>query len=265
MPNRYQWDRSHPGLSGLQHSIEPARNAVVTHPMYGDINSIGRVRTFMNSHVFAVWDFMSLLKTLQRQLTSVEVPWVPSGPTASRRLINEIVLVEESDELGEGYISHFELYLDGMSKAGADRAPIDSFLALLRGGTSVREALKLAEVPQPAAEFVTTTWGIIEDSPVHCQAAAFAFGREDLIPEMFKQVIQINDVDGRLEIFKDYLARHIEVDGEQHTPMAMQMLIDLCGDDKSKWAQCATTVRTALTARRQLWTALDDAFRADGE
>ena len=263
--SRYDWGQRHPGIDRLEQQISEARRGVVEHPMYAALDNSLAIRTFQEHHVFAVWDFMSLLKNLQRQLTSVEVPWVPTGPTASRRLINEIVLVEESDELGEGYISHFELYLDGMSKAGADRAPIDSFLALLRGGTPVREALKLAEVPQPAAEFVATTWGIIEDSPVHCQAAAFAFGREDLIPEMFKQVIQINDVDGRLEIFKDYLARHIEVDGEQHTPMAMQMLIDLCGDDKAKWAQCATTVRTALTARRQLWTALDEAFHVDGE
>jgi hypothetical protein len=214
----------------------------------------------MESHVFAVWDFMSLLKILQQKLTCVGVPWVPSGPTASRRLINEIVLVEESDELGEGYISHFELYLDGMTRAGADRNPMDSFLRLLGLATPVPQALTMAGVPQAAARFVSTTWRIIDGAPVHCQAAAFAFGREDLIPEMFKQVIQIADPDGTLTVFKDYLARHIEVDGEQHTPMAMQMLIDLCGEDEAKWAECAATVRTALTARAQLWTALTEGF-----
>ena len=254
--SRYHWDRTHPGLAGLQQSIEPARRTVLTHPVYRELDSLQRVRTFLGIHVFAVWDFMSLLKSLQRDLTCVSVPWLPTGPTESRRLINEIVLVEESDELGEGHISHFELYLDGMERAGADTGPVTAFLALLREGVGVTEALKRAEVPQGAADFVAATWSIIETAPVHCKAAAFAFGREDLIPEMFQQVIRIEDPDGRLGVFKDYLARHIEVDGEQHTPMAMQMLIDQCGDDQSAWDECAATVRLALEARAALWDSI---------
>ncbi|MFF2041416.1 DUF3050 domain-containing protein [Kitasatospora sp. NPDC058170] len=260
--NRYHWDRSHPGLSSLQQAIEPLRREVVDHTVYGGLNSIERVRTFLDRHVFAVWDFMSLLKSLQRELTSVDVPWVPNGPTASRRLINEIVLVEESDELGEGFTSHFELYVEGMRQAGADPKPVEDFLELLRSGTPVPQALKAAGVPEAAVDFTATTWEIIENAPVHCRAAAFAFGREDLIPDMFAQVIKIDDPEGVLTVFKDYLARHIEVDGEQHTPMAMQMLIDLNGDDQAKWEACAETVRTALRARVRLWTAIEEAFPA---
>lgn len=256
MTNRYHWDRTHAGLVGLQQAIDPIRRQVVAHPIYRELNSLERVRVFQNSHVFAVWDFMSLLKTLQRELTCVEVPWVPDGPTASRRLINEIVLVEESDELGDGFTSHFELYLEGMRQAGADTGPVTAFLDLLRSGTAVPDAVKLVGIPQGAADFIATTWSIIESEPVHCKAAAFAFGREDLIPEMFQQVIRISDEAGRLVVFKDYLARHIEVDGEQHTPMAMQMLIDLCGDDTTAWEQCASAVRTALQARVALWDSI---------
>jgi hypothetical protein len=261
--NRYNWNRTHPGLAGLQAAIEPVRRRVVTHPVYHEVNDLRRVQTFQEHHVFAVWDFMSLLKSLQRDLTRVELPWYPSGPTASRRLINEIVLVEESDELGAGYISHFELYLDGMTRTGADTAVVESFLALLRAGHPVPDSVKTTSVPRAAADFVATTWEIIETAPVHCQAAAFAFGREDLIPEMFQQVIGIADPDGRLETFKDYLARHIEVDGEQHTPMAMQMLIDLCGDDQAMWDACAGTVCTALEARVALWDGIVAAFGAN--
>ena len=254
--SRYQWNRTHPGLVRLQQAVEPVRRRVVAHGVYRELDSLERVRAFQESHVFAVWDFMSLLKQLQLRLTCAAVPWVPSGPTASRRLINEIVLVEESDELGEGYISHFELYLDGMARSGADTSRMLAFLERLRAGTDVSQALKLAEAPDAAAAFVETTWRIVETEPVHCQAAAFAFGREDLIPEMFQQVVGIDDPDGTLEVFKDYLARHIEVDGEQHTPMAMQMLIDLCGDDDAMWDACAATVNQALEAREALWTAI---------
>jgi hypothetical protein len=97
---------------------------------------------------------------------------------------------------------------------------------------------------------------------VHCQAAAFAFGREDLIPEMFDQVIKIDDQNGRLTTFRDYLARHIEVDGEEHTPMAMAMLADLCGDDQAKWDACGETVVSALEARVALWDGIVAALDA---
>jgi hypothetical protein len=145
--SRYHWDRSHPGLSELKCAIQPERERVLGHRVYRTLNSLDDVVRFMQYHVFAVWDFMSLLKSLQRSLTCVELPWVPEGPTSSRRLINEIVLVEESDELGDGYISHFELYLQGMDRAGADTGPIVSFINQLRRGRSVTDALKAAHVP----------------------------------------------------------------------------------------------------------------------
>jgi hypothetical protein len=258
--SRYDWGQRHPGIDRLEELIAGARTEVVTHPVYARLDGLPAIRTFLEHHVFAVWDFMSLLKSLQRNLTCVEVPWVPTGPTGSRRLINDIVLVEESDELRGGFISHFELYLQGMTEAGADRGVIDGFIELLRAGTPVPAAMQRAGVPAPAAEFVALTWHLIDTAPVHCQAAAFAFGREDLIPEMFQQVIAIPDADGRLGIFKDYLARHIEVDGEQHTPMAMQMLIDLCADDQGAWDECAATVQTALRARAALWDNLLASF-----
>jgi hypothetical protein len=252
--SRYDWGDTHPEIERLKARITPARDRVVAHPLYAALSTHEAITTFMEHHVFAVWDFMSLLKSLQRQLTCVELPWVPTGPTGSRRLINDIVLVEESDELQGGFISHFELYLGGMAQAGADTSRIDAFIGLLRQGTGVPEALAATGVPAPSAEFVNTTWQFIQQAPVHGQAAAFAFGREDLIPDMFEQVVKVNaDQGGQLDTFVDYLARHIEVDGEEHTPMAMQMLADLCGDDTAKWQECAATVNHALQARQRLW------------
>src|ERR1039457_5286811 len=279
--SRYDWGQRHPGIDRLESQITEARNRVVTHPIYAALDSHDAICTFTEHHVFAVWDFMSLLKSLQRNLTCVELPWVPTGPTGSRRLINDIVLVEESDELGAGFISHFELYLAGMTQAGADTSVISDFIDRLRRKQPVFEALDDANVPPPAAEFVRLTWGldgggaggppraggrlsppaefgrltwgVIGSAPVHAQAAAFAFGREDLIPDMFQQVVGVNERLGSLDTFVDYLARHIEVDGEEHTPMAMQMLADLCGEDDAKWADCADTINLALAARARLW------------
>ncbi|MFG2041128.1 DUF3050 domain-containing protein [Dactylosporangium sp. NPDC048998] len=252
--SRYDWGDTHPGIEKLKAEIRPARDRVVGHPLYAALRTHAAIVTFMEHHVFAVWDFMSLLKSLQRSLTCVDVPWVPSGPTGSRRLINDIVLVEESDELRGGFISHFELYLEGMTESGAERSAIDAFIAALRDGVAVPDALVAAGAPGPSAAFTNTTWQFIREAPVHCQAAAFAFGREDLIPDMFEQVVRVNERGaGRLDTFVDYLARHIEVDGEEHTPMAMQMLADLCGDDPVKWTEAADTVNHALAARARLW------------
>jgi hypothetical protein len=230
--SRYDWKKTHPGIDWLQAAVTPARLRVVQHPLYARLDTPEAIVTFMEHHVFAVWDFMSLLKSLQRNLTCVAVPWVPVGPGGSRRLINDIVLVEESDELRGGFTSHFELYVAGMAQAGADTRVIQSFIDAIRLSESVPSALVTAGVPAPSTQFVIATWQFIESAPVHCQAAAFAFGREDLIPDMFTQVVAVNQAEGGLDTFIDYLERHIEVDGEEH---------------------CVETVNAALAARCQLW------------
>ena len=258
--SRYEWKQDHPGINRLKAAVAETRSTVITHEMYARLDSHEAIVTFMEHHVFAVWDFMSLLKSMQRGLTCVQVPWVPTGPAASRRLINDIVLVEESDELGGGFISHFELYLQGMSQAGANTAVIEPFVDVIRAGTPVLEALEAVPVPGPAAEFVRNTWTFIQTLPLHGQAAAFAFGREDLIPEMFEQVVGINEDLGKFDIFVDYLRRHIQVDDEEHTPMAMQMLADLCGDDDEKWQECVGAVNSALAARVRLWDGITTAI-----
>ena len=260
--SRYDWGKENPAITELRNTVEAARLGAVKHPILKSLKTLRDVNVFNEHHVFAVWDFMSLLKSLQRNLTCVDVPWVPRGSSESRRLINDIVLVEESDELGDGFISHFELYVNGMEQAGADVGTINGFLDRIRAGEDVPDALAGAGVPSAAADFVNATWDFIEQAPLHCQAAAFAFGREDLIPEMFDQVVKIDDQGGRLSLFREYLARHIEVDGEEHTPMAMAMVSDLCGDDQAKWDECAETVIRALRARVALWDGILAALNA---
>ncbi len=258
--SRYDWDGNNSGIEQLKESVEPARQVVVDHLLYAHLNTLEAVQTFMGYHVFAVWDFMSLLKDLQRHLTCVDVPWVPSDMPGSRRLINDIVLVEESDEFDDGFRSHFELYLEAMTQAGADTSGIEKFIDELRAGRPVPAALREAQVPNAAAEFVRSTWRCIETDPVHCRAAAFAFGREDLIPSMFDQVAALDVEHGSLSKFVEYLRRHIQVDAEEHTPMAMQMLSDLCGDDPEKWADCEDVINASLTGRARLWDGIMSAI-----
>jgi len=239
----------------LEARVQPLYSELAQHPLYATLDSMEDLHIFLESHVFAVWDFMCLLKTLQRGLTSVEVPWLPSPLPESRRLINEIVLGEESDVYKGQPLSHFELYHLAMQQCGADTAPIDSLLAALHRSADWRTALSTSHVPSAAAAFVASTFSFIDTAKLHVVAAAFTFGREDLIPDMFRGFIRDQDelLGGKLAVLRWYLERHIEVDGEEHGPMALRMVSELCGDDPVKWQEATTASIAALEARIALW------------
>lgn len=242
---------------------EQARN----HRLFSRLDRLEHIRIFMEHHVWSVWDFMSLGKALQRHLTCVELPWVPRGEALSRRLINEIVLEEESDEDGRGgYSSHFELYLEAMDEAGADRSAIDGFIAALSAGVGVAEALGDPRVPQSARDFVRGTFAVIERGRPHEIASAFTLGREEIIPEMFYEVVWTvrERFPNRLSKLVYYLERHINVDADRHTPLAMRMNVHLSGTDEYKWEEAIAAARDAVRARIEFWSGIERATRRIG-
>ena len=243
----------------IQERIAPLRQQLFQHPLYAAIKSRSDVCIFMEHHVYAVWDFMSLLKSLQRNLTCVSIPWVPVSNAATRYLINEIVLGEECDiDLQGKRISHFELYLEAMATCGANTNLISQLTESIAAQTPLEHALSSLAIPKAALDFMRFTFDIIHNHPIHVQAAVFTFGREDLIPGMF--ISMINDMylsePERLATLKYYLERHIEVDGEQHSHLALDMTCALCGDDMEIWLAAEKAVCHALEARRKLWDAI---------
>ena len=236
-----------------------SRERLIRHPIYGLVNTPERMRLFMQTHIWAVWDFQSLLKSVQQQLSCVTVPWVPTPDPEARRLINEIVLDEESDELPNGsFASHFELYLRSMESAGADTNPISCVIDRIRSGDPISEVLQDSTVPTEAREFVNRSFSIIHSGNSHRIVAAFTYGREDIIPDMFRQVV-VKLATYSPEIwgqFRYYLERHIEHDDDRHGPVCRRIVATMCGNDPVRWAEASETARHALEARITLWDSL---------
>lgn len=252
-------------ILALKHSIGAQREKLLNHPIYKELDDLQSLRIFMEYHVFAVWDFMLLLKALQRDLTSVDEVWLPSTNRKARRLINEIVLAEESDlDINGEASSHFEMYLDAMKQIGADTSVINRLVDFSAKGHSLKSLIKfnVAEIGKAQQEFVRSTYDILRANKVHQTAAAFNFGREDLIPDLFSEIIRdLNQrFDGDLSAFVYYLDRHIELDADEHGPMADKMVGELCGHDFQKWAEAKGASAIALDARLKLWDAIYEAI-----
>ena len=254
-----------PRIELLKAEIEPLRKQLIEHKLYKHINSLYELNVFMEHHVFAVWDFMSLLKALQQKLTCTTLPWMPVGNANTRYLINEIVTGEESDVDEHGNrTSHFELYLKAMEQAGTPAVAIDDLFNELNYGKNIDEALIVADIPLAARNFVQHTFDVIDTNKPHIQAAVFTFGRDDLIPDMFSIIVKEISLQfpDKVDTLLYYLQRHIEVDGDHHSNLAYQMTADLCGDDDRKWNEALAAVKEALQARITLWNGILNSIRA---
>jgi hypothetical protein len=249
-----------PSLATLRSELAPARERLLRHPIYASVKTLADIRTLQEHHVYAVWDFMSLLKALQRLLTCTEIPWRPAGDPLARRLVNEIVCAEESDEDGSGgFISHFELYLRSMLETGASTDAIEDTLNRVRLTNSLEHALQPA--PPAARAFCLETFRVIRSGSIPAIAAAFTLGREDVIPEMFRQFVHDLQRQGtRVASLVDYLERHVAIDAERHAPMAEQMLASVCGDDKGAWTVARKAALSAIEARIAFWDGVSRAL-----
>ena len=222
----------------VEHEILDLRNQLQHHKLYENLKTIDDIRVFMENHVFAVWDFMSLLKALQIELTNVQIPWTPSKNTLLTRFINEIVHGEESDinELGEPK-SHFEMYLDAMLQVDANPNEINNFIKKIELGHSVTNALNAINIDKRVADFVKFSFSIIATNKPHIVASAFTFGREDVIPD--------------------------ELDGDEHGPLSLEMIKELCQDDDEKWNETLSVAKQALEQRIALWDAITDLIQSE--
>lgn len=230
-------------------NIAEYHDSLVRHPCYGQLNRIENLQLFMQTHVFAVWDFMSLLKSLQRKLTCVEVPWRPTQyPEKLTRLINEIVLGEESDLDWKGEAkSHFNMYLEAMKEVGADDSLLKNWL----------ESYDASELPPEIWNFISYHLDLAQHGKIEEVAGAFFWGREKLLPDVFTSIVNvIKNSSLNCPALIYYFQRHIELDGDHHGPMSLECLEILCGNDLEMRERAMVAACKSLRLRHELWDGL---------
>jgi hypothetical protein len=249
-------------IATINTRIQPQKQQLLQHSLYKKINTIEDLNCFLENHVYAVWDFMSLLKALQGKLTCTTTPWFASAHPETRYLINEIVLAEESDLSIDGRrLSHFEMYVEAMQDSGANTTRIKQFLDEVNSLKNIFVAIKKSNLHPNIKAFLDFTFRVIEEGKSHEIAAAFTFGREDLIPSMFTEILknfQNNFPANDLSKLIYYFERHIELDADEHGPMAMKMITELCGEDQKKWSEVEEISILALEKRIGLWDAIEE-------
>ncbi len=240
--------------------IKLLRKELATHPVYASVENMDDLTCFMQHHVYSVWDFMSLVKYLQNKIAPARTPWLPGTDAQVQRFINDIVLEEETDEglpLKDGtptFTSHFSLYTQAMEevKPGSNWL-VNEFISKV-ALDSLEMAFNTVEIPLAAKEFMQTTFDFIKSDKPHVIAAAFALGREHIIPEMFRALLAKMHVDkSKAEVFHYYLDRHIELDGDFHGPMSLRMLELLCDGDETKIKEAEEAAIDAVKARIRFW------------
>src|ERR1700722_19755558 len=151
-------DRLFVDTKSFDSNIDAIRDCMVRHPVFAEIRDINSLQIFMEAHVFAVWDFMSLVKRLQRDLTCVSLPWLPPRDRRAAQLINPIVLGEETDIGPSGApISHLQLYLAAMREGGANPKTFVFFKSPLASGAPLETAFAHAAAPPFVRDFTTYT------------------------------------------------------------------------------------------------------------
>lgn len=236
--------------SSTTREIEKLTKDLFNHPLYRNIKNDEDIKIYMKHQIWCVWDFMTLVKSIQLAIIPPSIYWTPPKDASLGAYIYEVLLTEETDITykAEGRASHFETYLESMKYANVDTNPILNFIKGLQNGLSYEDSISNSGITKPAKNFVDTTIKFAR-SPVHISVSVFCLSREGIIPGMFSRLLKNLSLSKDLFIFSWYINRHIALDSDSHGPLSIKLFKTVV-DTEEKEKEALSAALEALKARK---------------
>ena len=241
-------------LESNKKKLNDLKHKITAHPLFANKLEPKQICKFMESHIFAVWGFMSILKSLQKMITPNNLPWMPNKNPKNGlvNFVNEIILCEESDYIeGIGYISHFEIYILAMKNMGAKTDQLDKLTSRINNKGYNEKYLDSIDATAEVKSFLKHDLEVSMNGTLPEIVGAFTLGREKVIPNMFSYILPAIKETSTSTHLITYLERHIDIDGDRHGPLSMKLLNSSC-DTKQLSLAYATAVKS-LEFRLLVW------------
>ena len=257
----------------FQNSIAPFNSKLINHKIYGQISDMRKTKIFMESHVFSVWEYLTMLKALQRELATRDISFLHENVPDLPYLINQIVLNEEIEEESRGeYLSAmglYQLYINSMDEIGADSNPIKYFVDCIKvnknWNNTIRDTItRFDNIPIQTYEYLNYNLKMIELSEIHELAGIFFFGREDINSKFILLIKSNIEHEKSLSNLKNIIKRHVDDDSKNKNPILGEYINNiLCKDDDKKWKKVEISVIEAIKKRIELWDGMLDLFERE--
>jgi len=175
--------------------LAPQRQRLDNRPVYAALHSLADLRCFMAHLVYAVRNFMPVVKYPQNAVAPTRYSWAPRHHPAARDCINQWMLEEKSDigppdaDGNAVYGRRFELCCGAIRKIGADPAPTLKFVEIA-AACGMPRAFASGLAPLPPRRFMGHTLRFLDSGKPHIVAAALALGRGRIIPDGFRAFLQ---------------------------------------------------------------------------
>ena len=235
--------------------LNQLKKSIRKHSLFSNKLTNRQIAIFMESHIYSVWGFMSLLKSLQYGLSSNNLPWIPTSNTTNGLInfINEIVLSEESEYIkGIGFTSHFEIYLLAMKKIGAKANEIKKLIKNIEKNKKYKDAILDIKINKEVKDFLDFDIKTSQSNSLPKIIGGFTLAREQVIPNMFEYIIPAIKDKKSAKYFITYLKRHITIDGDRHGPLATRLLKTICTSNNDMCIAYKSGIKS-LKLRLKVW------------
>ena len=251
-------------LESNKKKLNDLRHKISAHPLFENKLEPKHICKFMESHIFAVWGFMSILKSLQKMITPNNLPWMPNNNTKNGlvNFVNEIILCEESDFIeGIGFISHFEIYLLAMKNMDAKTDELDKLTSKISDKGYNEKYLDDIDASDEVKSFLKHDLEVSMNGTLPEIVGAFTLGREKVIPNMFDYILPAINETSESKYLITYLERHIDIDGDRHGPLSMKLLNATC--DEKQLSLAYETAIKSLELRLLVWDRVYEDIKVD--